>query len=85
MSSARLAAAGLPEFPLQILCLIRSQRQRVVVCAGGSQGNPALLGPCLNLVTWLGFEGPLGRLDLILPPSLCPEPQGKRARPVQQV
>lgn len=27
-SSARLAAAQGPEFPLQILCLIRSQRQR---------------------------------------------------------
>lgn len=54
---ARLAAARLPEFPLQIPGLIRSQRQRVAVCAGGAQGSFSLLGPCLDLVTWLGWKG----------------------------
>lgn len=44
-------AAGLPEFPLQISGLIRFQKQRVAVCAGGTQRSPSLLGPCLELVT----------------------------------
>lgn len=57
MGPARLAALGLPELPIQILSLIRFQRQRVLVCAEGAQGSPSLPGPCLELVTWLGRKG----------------------------
>lgn len=54
-SSARLAAVQQPEFPLLILCLIRSQRQRGSCVREAPGGSPALLGPGLNLVTWAGL------------------------------
>lgn len=48
---------GPAELPLQILGLIRSQKQRVAMCAGDIQGSSSLLGPCLDLVTWLDWKG----------------------------
>lgn len=48
---------GLAELPFLILGLIRSQRQRVAMCAGDAWGSSSLLGPCLDLVTWLDWKG----------------------------
>lgn len=48
---------GPAELPFLILGLIRSQRQRVAMCAGDARGSSSLLGPCLDLVTWLDWKG----------------------------
>lgn len=36
-------------------CASLGPRDKRVVCTEGTQGSPALLGPCLNLVTWAGL------------------------------
>lgn len=57
MVPARLAAAGLPEFPLQIPGLINSQRQRVAVCV---QEAPGAAPPCW-VPAWIWSPGWAGR------------------------
>ena len=59
---------------------IRSQKQRVAVSAGATQDSPSLLGPCLELVTWLGWKGLWASWARTSLPLVCPEPQEKRAR-----